>query len=71
MTVETGHANWLGFLIFGIVAGSILLIIAAAVLGKPRKPKVTLIVVGMLVTLTTLIVMGMWFGGEVFSLLMG
>lgn len=70
----SGHIGWLGFIVFGIVEGSLLLTILAAVLGRPRNPgpgKTPLVFVGSLVVLLATVVGGLWIGGFIFSLLMG
>ncbi len=43
MSTEVSHIPWLGFIILSIVVGSLLLIILAAILGKPWKPKATML----------------------------
>lgn len=71
MSAEVGHIDWLGFIIFAIVMGSLFSIVLAAALGKPRKPKVTLTVIGTLLALLAIVVAGVWVGGLIFSALMG
>lgn len=71
MDAAVGHISWLGFIIFAIVMGSLGCIVLAALCGRPWRPKVTLLVLVMLGTLTVTLVLGMWVGGHVFALLMG
>jgi hypothetical protein len=71
MDAEAGHIGWLGFIIFAIVVGSLGCIVLAALCGRPWKPRVTLLVMVTLGTLTTTLILGMWVGGRVFALLMG
>jgi hypothetical protein len=71
MSAEVAHLGWLGYVILAIVMGSLFFIILAAILGRPRKPKVTLLLIGTIVGLFVAVVLGMWVGGLVFSTLMG
>lgn len=71
MDPAVGHATGLGFIIVAIVIGSLACIVLAAVFGKPRKPRVTIIVVATLFTCIAVLVAGIWLGGNVFSVLMG
>ncbi len=65
---ETLNIAWLGFVVVGIVFGSLFLIILASILGKPWKPKVTLTFIGMLVTLTVAFIAFFWLFGAVLSI---
>ena len=67
MINQVGHIGWLGWIVFAIVAGSLFLTILAAVLGRPWKPRVTLLVVGTMFTLAIAFVLAFWLGGLVFS----
>ena len=61
---EALNIGWLGFIVFGIVIGSLFLILLSSVLGKPWKPKVTVVFVGMIFTLAIVFVAFTWlFGG--------
>jgi hypothetical protein len=71
MNTEVAHIGWLGYVILTIVMSSLFFIILAAILGRPRKPKVTLLVVGTIIGLFVAVVAGMWIGGLIFSVLMG
>ncbi len=71
INAEVGHLSWLGFIPFGIVMGSLFAIILAATFGKPRKPRVTLIFLGSLVTLLGFTLVGLWVAGIAFSVVMG
>lgn len=51
MSAEVAHIGWLGFLIFGIVEGSMFFVILATVLGKPMRPRLKLTILGTLATL--------------------
>ena len=46
-----GHLEGLGYITFGIVFGSLLLVILASLLIKPWKPKVTAVFIGSILTL--------------------
>ncbi len=67
MINQFGHAGWLGWIVFAIVAGSLILTILAAVLVRPWKPKATLLVVMTMFTLAIAFVLAFWLGGFVFS----
>jgi hypothetical protein len=69
MMNQVGHIEWLGWIVFAIVAGSLFLTILAAFLIRPRKPKATLLVLGTMLTLAIAFVLSFWLGGLVFSLL--
>lgn len=71
MTEQVAHIGWLGWIVFTIVVGSMFFVVLAAILGRPRKPKVTLLVIGTLFALLVAIVAGLWVGGLIFSVLMG
>ena len=71
MTEQVAHMGSLGWIVFAIVVGSVFLVILAAILGKPRKPKVTLMFITTLFALTIAVIVGIWVGGLVFSGLMG
>lgn len=71
MSVQVSHVGWLGYVILTIVMGSLSFIILAAILGKPRKPKVTLLVITAVVGLFAAFVVGTWIGGLILSALMG
>jgi len=64
---QVGHIGWLGWIVFAIVVGSLFLTILAAVLGRPWKPKVTLLVLGTMFTLAIAFVLAFWLGGRIFS----
>ncbi len=67
MMNQVGHIEWLGYIVFAIVAGSLLLTVLAAVLIRPRKPKAMLLVVGTMFMLAIAFVLSFWLGGLVFS----
>ncbi|MFQ6040651.1 MAG: hypothetical protein ACE5PV_07325 [Candidatus Poribacteria bacterium] len=70
MTEQVAHIGWLGWIVFAIVVGSVFFVILAAIFGKPRKPKVTLVFIGTLCALTATVIVGIWIGGHIFSVLM-
>ncbi len=70
MNPQVGHIEWLGFVIFAIVMGSLSCIILITIFGKPRRPKVIGIVIGTLIGLLVTVIAGMGVGGLVFSALM-
>jgi hypothetical protein len=67
MINQVGHIGWLGWIVFAIVVGSLFLTILAAILGRPWKPKVTLLVLATMFTLAIAFVLAFWLGGLVFS----
>ncbi len=67
MINQVGNIGWLGWIVFVIVVGSLCLTILAAVLGRPWKPRVTLLVLGTMLTLAIAFVLTFWLGGLVFS----
>jgi hypothetical protein len=67
MMNQVGHIGWLGWITFAIVVGSLSLTILAAILGKPRKPKVTLLVLASMFTVAIAFVLAFWLGGLIFS----
>ncbi len=67
MISQVGHIGWLGWIVFAIVIGSLFLTILAAVLGRPWKPRVTLLVVVTMFTLAITFVLAFWLGGLIFS----
>ncbi len=67
MMDQVGHIGWLGWIVFIIVVGSLFFTILAAMLGRPRKPRVTLLVVGTMFTLAIAFVLAFWLGGRIFS----
>ena len=71
MTGLVGHIDWLGWIVFAIIAGSVVLVVLATAFGKPRNPKVTLTLVGTLLALTVAVVATFWIGGIAFGLVMG
>jgi len=71
MTEHVAHLDWLGWIVLTIVVGSVGGVVLAAVCGRPWKPRVTLLVIAMLLTLTATLIIGIWVGGHVFALLMG
>ena len=77
MSAGVGHLGWLGFIIFGIVEGSLFFTILAAIFGGRRSSpnpgyakKVPLVFIGALVGLLATIVAGLWVAGLIFSLFM-
>ena len=67
MINQVGHIGWLGWIVFAIVVGSLSLTILAAVLIKPRKLKIILLVLGTMFTLVIAFALAFWLGGLVFS----
>ncbi len=67
MINQVSHIGWLGWIVFAIVVGSLFLTILAAVLIKPRKLKVILLVLGTMFTLVIAFALAFWLGGLVFS----
>ncbi len=67
MINQVGHIGWLGWITFAIVVGSLFCMILAVILGRPRKPKVILLVLGTMATLALAFVLAFWFGGLIFS----
>jgi hypothetical protein len=72
---EVAHLGWLGYVILAIVMGSLFFIILAAVLSPGSNPrsgrKVSLLFITTVIGLFVAVVVGMWAGGLVFSVLMG
>ena len=69
MTEQVAHIDWLGWIVFTIVVGSMFLVVLASILGpRPHKPKVTLTFIGTLLGLLGAVVGGIWIGGLLFSL---
>ena len=64
---QIGHIGWLGWIVFAIVVGSLLFTILAAILGRPWKPRVTLLVLMTMFTMAIAFVMTFWLGGRIFS----
>lgn len=71
MTEPVAHLDWLGWIVLTIVVGSVGGVVLAALCGRPWKPRVTLLVIALLLTLTVTLIIGIWVGGHVFSVLMG
>jgi hypothetical protein len=69
MISQIGHIGWLGWIVFAIIAGSLFLTILAVALGRPRKPRVTLLVLVAMCTLAIAFVLAFWLGGRIFSVL--
>ncbi len=67
MINQVGHLGGLGWIVFTIIAGSLFLTILAAILVRPWKPKVTLLVLGTMLTLAIAFVLVFWLGGRIFS----
>ncbi len=68
MATEMHHISTLGLVPFTIVMVSLLLIILSAVLGRPRRSKVPLILVGSLGGLLAVFILMFWVGGGVLAL---
>ena len=71
MTEPIAHIEWLGWIVFTIVVGSVGFVMLAAILGRPWKPRVTLLVIATLLALTATLVVSIWVGGHIFAALMG
>jgi hypothetical protein len=67
MINQVGHIGWLGWIVFAIVIGSLFLAILAAVLIRPWKPKIALLIVLTIFTLAIAFVLAFWLGGLLFS----
>jgi hypothetical protein len=67
MINQVGHIGWLGWIVFAIVVGSLFFTILAAMLGRPWKPRVTLLVLVTVFTLAIAFVLAFWLGGRIFS----
>ncbi len=67
MINQVGHIGWLGWITFAIIVGSLFFMIMAAILGRPWKPKVTLLVLVSMFVLAIAFVLAFWLGGLVFS----
>ncbi len=67
MINQVGHIGWLGWITFAIIVGSLFFMIMAAMLGRPWKPKVTLLVLVSMFVLAIAFVLAFWLGGLVFS----
>ena len=67
MTNQVGHIEWLGWIAFTIVVGSLIFTILAATLSRPWKPRITLLVVMTMFTLAIAFVLAFWLGGRIFS----
>lgn len=68
MSVEVLHIGWLGYVAATIVLGSLFLIILAAIIGKPWKPKVTLVFIGTIFIIFGAFVAATWLGGIFLSI---
>ncbi len=68
MATEMHHISTLGLVPFTIVMGSLLFIVLSAVLGKPRRSKVPLILVGSLGGLLAVFILMFWVGGGILAL---
>ena len=67
MINQVGHIGWLGWIVFTIVVGSLFFTILAAMLGRPWKPKVTLLVLATVSALAIAFVLTFWLAGFIFS----
>ena len=68
MEAEVSHIGWLGFVVFTIVVGSLSFIILSAILGKPWKPRVTLVFIGSILLLFAGVVAILWIGGGILGI---
>lgn len=68
---EVAHLGWLGYVILAIVMGSLFFIIVAAVIGNPRKPKVTILFIATVIGLFVAVAAGTWLGGLILSVIVG
>ncbi len=68
MQGEALNIDWLGFIVFAIVIGSLFLIILSAILGRPWKPKVTLVFIGLIFTMAASFVAFTWLFGRFLSI---
>ncbi len=74
MTESITHIDWLGWIVFAIVVGSVLVVVLAAMFDgfrNRRKLKVPVLFIASLVILLVSVVVGIAVGGTVFSILMG
>ncbi len=68
MDTEAVNLGWLGYIVLGLGLGSLFLIMLGSILGKPRKPRVTLVFIGMVLTLATITVAFTWLIGAFLSI---
>lgn len=68
MESEVSHLDWVGFVPFTIIMVSLVFIILASILVKPWQPKVTLVVIGTVITLFVVFVMIFLVGGALLSI---
>ncbi len=68
MDVEAVNLGWLGYIVLGLGLGSLFLIMLGSILGKPWKPRVTLVFIGMILTLATITVAFTWLIGAFLSI---
>ncbi len=68
MGTEVGHIDWLGYIAFAIVLGSLFLIILASILVKPRKPKLMVMVIGPVILMAALFIALVWVGASLFGI---
>ena len=71
MTEQVAHVGGLGWIVIAIAVGSILFTVLAAILVKPRRPRVTLLLMATLFALLVAVVGTFWVGGLILSVLMG
>lgn len=68
MSAEVPHIGWLGYVVVTIVLGSLSLIILAAIIGKPWKPKVTAVFIGTILLIFGAFIAVAWLGGLFLSI---
>lgn len=68
MGAEVGHIDWLGYIAFAIVLGSLFLVILASILIKPRKPKAMLMVIGPVCLMAAIFIALVWVGASLFGI---
>lgn len=67
MTTEVASPMWVGFIPFSIIVGSLSLAVLSSVLIRPVGSRTTLIFVGTIFLLLSVLVVGTWAGGVFFS----
>ncbi len=67
MTTEVASPMWVGFIPFTIIVGSLSLAVFSSILIRPVRSRTTLIFVGTILLLLSVLISGTWAGGVVFS----
>lgn len=67
--MDVTNPNWLGFIVLGIVFGSLFIILLASVLVKPRRSMSTVVFIGMIFTLFVSVIGSLFLAGKLLALL--